>query len=123
MGKVLADESKENGISINLGPGGNLHRNILCGRHPEYYSEDPILTGTLMAYQARGLEENGVIATYKHLIANNMEFERKSAHGIIAVSYTHLEIKIENLKKDVVTDNTQPVLSFSLRSDEDGCEL
>ena len=30
------------------------------------------------------------------------------------------EIKIE---KDVVTDNTQPVLSFSLRSDEDGCEL
>lgn len=83
VGKVLADESKENGISINLGPGGNLHRNILCGRHPEYYSEDPILTGTLMAYQARGLEENGVIATYKHLIANNMEFERKSAHGII----------------------------------------
>lgn len=33
------------------------------------------------------------------------------------------EIKIENSKKDVVTDNTQPVLSFSLRSDEDGFEL
>lgn len=33
------------------------------------------------------------------------------------------EIKIENSKKDVVTDNTQPVLSLSLRSDEDGCEL
>lgn len=33
------------------------------------------------------------------------------------------EIKIEHSKKDVVTDNTQPVLSFSLRSDEDGCEL
>lgn len=83
VGKVLARESIENGISINLGPGGNLHRNILCGRHGEYYSEDPILTGTLMAYQARGLEENGVIATYKHFVANNMEFERKSAHGII----------------------------------------
>lgn len=83
VGCVLAAESKEYGISINLGPGGNLHRNILCGRHPEYYSEDPILTGTLMAFQAKGLEDNGVIATYKHLLANNMEFERKSAHSII----------------------------------------
>lgn len=83
VGKVLADESKEHGIAINLGPGGNLHRNILCGRHPEYFSEDPILAGTLMAYQAQGQEENGVLATYKHFLANNMEFERKSAHGII----------------------------------------
>lgn len=33
------------------------------------------------------------------------------------------EIKIEHSKKDVVTDNTQPVLPFSLRSDEDGCKL
>ncbi len=83
VGKVLANESKEHGISINLGPGGNLHRNILCGRHPEYFSEDPILAGTLMAYQAKGQEENGVLATYKHFLANGMEFERKSAHSII----------------------------------------
>ncbi len=83
VGKVLAKESKEFGIAINLGPGSNLHRNILCGRHPEYFSEDPILAGTLMAYQAKGQEENGVKATYKHFIANGMEFERKSAHSII----------------------------------------
>lgn len=83
VGKVLAKESKEYGIAINLGPGGNLHRNILCGRHPEYYSEDPVLAGTLMAYQARGQEENGVMATYKHFLANGMEFERKSAHSVI----------------------------------------
>ena len=50
VGEVLAKESKEYGIAINLGPGGNLHRNLLCGRHPEYFSEDPILTGTLMAF-------------------------------------------------------------------------
>ncbi len=83
VGKVLADESKEHGIAINLGPGANLHRNILCGRHPEYFSEDPIVSGTLMAYQARGLEENGTISTYKHLFANGMEWERLSAHSII----------------------------------------
>ncbi len=83
VGETLAKESEENGISINLGPGGNIHRNLLCGRHPEYFSEDPILAGSLMAEQARGLEENGVLATYKHLFANGMEFERKSAQSII----------------------------------------
>ena len=83
VGSVISDESKENHISINLGPGGNLHRNILCGRHSEYFSEDPILAGTMMAYQAKGIEDNGVIATYKHLLANGIEFERKSAHSII----------------------------------------
>ncbi len=84
VGEVLAKESKEYGITVNLGPGGNLHRNLLCGRHPEYFSEDPILTGTLMAFQARGQEENGVRATYKHFLCNNMELERKSCHSILS---------------------------------------
>ena len=83
VGEVLARESKEYGIAINLGPGGNLHRNLLCGRHPEYFSEDPILAGTLMAFQARGQEENGVRATYKHFLANGSELERKSSHSIM----------------------------------------
>lgn len=83
VGEVLAKESKEYGIAINLGPGGNLHRNLLCGRHPEYFSEDPILAGTLMAFQARGQEENGVRATYKHFLANGSELERKSSHSIM----------------------------------------
>ena len=83
VGEVLAKESKEYGIAINLGPGGNLHRNLLCGRHPEYFSEDPILAGTLMAYQARGQEENGVRATYKHFLANGSELERKSSYSIM----------------------------------------
>lgn len=84
VGEVLAKESKEYGIAINLGPGGNLHRNLLCGRHPEYFSEDPLLAGTLMAFQARGQEENGVRATYKHFLCNNMELERKSCHSILS---------------------------------------
>lgn len=83
VGEVLAKESKEYGIAINLGPGGNLHRNLLCGRHSEYFSEDPVLAGTMMAYQARGQEENGVRATYKHFLANGSELERKSSHSIM----------------------------------------
>lgn len=83
VGEVLAKESKEYGIVVNLGPGGNLHRNLLCGRHSEYFSEDPVLAGTMMAYQACGQEENGVRATYKHFLANGSELERKSSHSIM----------------------------------------
>ena len=83
VGEVLAKESKEYGIAVNLGPGGNLHRNLLCGRHSEYFSEDPVLAGTMMAYQARGQEENGVRSTYKHFLANGSELERKSSHSIM----------------------------------------
>ena len=83
VGEVLAKESKEYGIAVNLGPGGNLHRNLLCGRHSEYFSEDPVLAGTMMAYQARGQEENGVRATYKHFLANGSELERKSSHSLM----------------------------------------
>ena len=83
VGEVLAKESKEYGIAVNLGPGGNLHRNLLCGRHSEYFSEDPVLAGTMMAYQACGQEENGVRATYKHFLANGSELERKSSHSLM----------------------------------------
>lgn len=83
VGEVIAKESKEYGIAVNLGPGGNLHRNFLCGRNSEYFSEDPILAGTMMAFQAQGQEKNGVRATYKHFLANGSELERKSSHSII----------------------------------------
>ena len=83
VGEVLAKESKEYGIAINLGPGGNLHRNLLCGRHPEYFSEDPILAGTLMAFQARGQEEKGVSATYKNFLWKKMEVERELCRKIL----------------------------------------
>lgn len=83
LGAMLGREAREFGIAILLGPGGNLHRDLLCGRHPEYFSEDPILSGTMMAFQARGQEENGALSTYKHLFANGSEWERKSSQSVI----------------------------------------
>ncbi len=83
VGKTIAEESVEHGIKINLGPALNLHRNILCGRHPEYFSEDPILAGVMAGCQAKGLEENGLKACYKHLFANGSELERKASHAIV----------------------------------------
>lgn len=83
VGRVIAQESLENGIYLNLGPGMNMHRNMLCGRHPEYFSEDPYLTGTMAGYHGKGLEENGVGCCYKHLFCNGSDLSRCGSHSIV----------------------------------------
>ncbi|MCM1124433.1 MAG: glycoside hydrolase family 3 C-terminal domain-containing protein [Eubacterium sp.] len=84
IGKAIGEESKENGIAVNLGPGMNIHRNILNGRHPEYFSEDPLLAGTMAGFHGKGLEDAGVGCTYKHLFCNNSDTSRKGSHSIVS---------------------------------------
>lgn len=115
VGKVIAEESVENGISINLGPALNLHRNILCGRHPEYFSEDPILAGVMAGYHAKGLEENGIRSCYKHLFANGSELERKASHVIATerslreLYFKAFETAFETFKASTVMTSYNPV--------------
>lgn len=84
VGKVIAEESKENQINLNLGPAMNIHRNILNGRHPEYFSEDPYLAGTMAGMHGKGLEENGCGCCYKHMFCNGSDTSRKGSHSIVS---------------------------------------
>lgn len=84
VGKTIAEEARENHIFLNLAPAMNIHRNILNGRHPEYFSEDPFLAGTMAGYQGKGLAENGVMCCYKHLLCNNSDTSRKGSHSIVS---------------------------------------
>lgn len=83
VGRVIAEEAKENDVQMILAPAVNLHRNPLNGRHPEYFSEDPYLAGVMGGYQSKGLEENGVSSCIKHTIANNCETTRKRNHSLM----------------------------------------
>jgi len=84
VGKVIGEESRERGIAVNLGPGMNIHRNILNGRHPEYFSEDPFLAGTMADHHGKGLVSTGTGCTYKHLFCNNSDTSRKGSHSIVS---------------------------------------
>ena len=84
VGRAVAAECPEHGVALNLGPGMNLHRGPLCGRHPEYFSEDPYLTGELAGWHGKGLMEGGVGCCYKHLFCNNSELGRLGSHSVVS---------------------------------------
>ena len=77
VGAAGAGEVKENNIGLWLTPAVNLHRNPLCGRNFEYYSEDPLLTGRLAGAMVRGIQSQKVAAVVKHFACNNKETNRK----------------------------------------------
>ena len=83
VGRMLAEEAMAQQIHVVLGPTINLHRSLLGGRLFEAYSEDPLLTGRLAAAYVRGLQDNGVGACLKHLIANESETERNSMNSVV----------------------------------------
>ena len=77
VGNAVYREMKEYGCTYWLAPAINIHRNPLCGRNFEYFSEDPMLTGTMAAAITRGVQqEDGFYVTVKHFACNNQEENR-----------------------------------------------
>lgn len=111
-------ELRKNRIDTLLGPGMNIHRNPLNGRNFEYFSEDPILTGKMVAAQLKGMHRYDVTGTIKHFACNNQEHSRNFAEAVVSeralreIYLKGFEIAVKEGKARSIMSTYGPVNGF-----------
>jgi beta-glucosidase len=110
MGQAMGLEARARGVHILLAPAVNIQRVAVDGRNFEYYGEDPYLAGQTAVGFIRGVQSEGVVATVKHFVANNQEYERHSISAEIDERTLH-EIYLPAFKAAVQEGNAWAVMA------------
>ena len=117
FGEAIGEEMLEMGVTMWLAPGMNIHRNPLCGRNFEYYSEDPLVAGVTAASTTLGVQSNeGIGVTIKHYAGNNQENNRNAVNNTITERALR-EIYLKGFEIAVKTANPMAIMtSYNLNN-------
>ena len=111
MGTYVGREMNQYGVTEWLAPGMNIHRNPLCGRNFEYYSEDPLIAGQTGGYEALGVQSNvGVGVTFKHFAGNDQENSRNSQNDVVS-ERAFREIYLKQFETAVKLSNPMGIMT------------
>ena len=125
--KLVSEEMKMKGTDILLGPGLNIHRNPLCGRNFEYFSEDPVLTGKMAAAFVKGVQSTGKSACPKHFACNSQEKARTKEDNVLTertlreIYLKGFEICVKEAKPNVIMTSYNRINSVYSHSNYDLC--
>ncbi len=120
-GIAMAEEERGKGANVQLGPMMNMVRVPAAGRNFESFGEDPYLTAQMAAAAVRGIQSTGVIATAKHYIDNEQEFQRTTISSEIDVRTQH-EIYLPPFKASVDAGVGAVMCSYNLVNGIYACE-
>jgi beta-glucosidase len=94
-GETVGNEANATGVSGWYAPGANLHRSSFSGRNPEYYSEDPYLSGVMCASTVEGAFSKGLYTYIKHFAFNDQEANRTNKENCWMTEQTAREIYLK----------------------------
>ena len=106
VGDLVGKEMEIFGVNLWLAPGLNIHRNVLCGRNFEYFSEDPLISGRMAGAITRGVQSHQKRATtIKHFACNGQELNRFNSNSIVSERALR-EIYLKGFK--IAIDSSSP---------------
>ena len=118
VGTQIGRDARAKGSNFQLGPGVDIYRAPMNGRNFEYFGEDPYLAGKIVAGWINGLQSQGVIATVKHYMGNNSEYDRHNTDSEIDPRTMH-EIYLPAFEAAVREGHTGAVMnSYNLVNGE-----